>query len=107
MKLSNYNFFYNTDDNLVIAYNSRTNALAKIEKENYDFLQNSKDGILHFEDKKIEEDLKKGGFILEDNINELELLKLTRLQGQYNSSSLGLTLAPTLGCNFNCVYCYE
>ncbi len=55
----------------------------------------------------MEEDLKKGGFILENDINELELLKLVRLQGQYNSSSLGLTLAPTLGCNFNCVYCYE
>ena len=107
MKLSKYNFFYDTYEDLVIAYNSRTNALAKIEKENYNFLQNSKDGILYFEDKKLEEDLKKGGFILENDINELELLKLVRLQGQYNSSSLGLTLAPTLGCNFNCVYCYE
>ena len=53
------------------------------------------------------EDLKHGGYILRDDIDELELISLNLLQSRYSTSGLGLTIAPTSDCNFRCIYCYE
>lgn len=108
MKQSNYNIFYPYlgDENKYIAYNSFSNALALLDKEKYekyiDFCNNKNDL-----DEEFVEDLKKGLFLIEDNIDELELIRQGMLISRYNSDSFGVTIAPTLDCNFRCVYCYE
>ena len=53
------------------------------------------------------EDLYKGGFIVDNDFDELKELELRLLHGRFSSNSLGLTLAPTSDCNFRCIYCYE
>ncbi|MDU5949871.1 MAG: hypothetical protein E6Z15_22780, partial [Paenibacillus macerans] len=77
MKMSNFNFFYDfPEEQKVLAYNSRTSALALMEKENFksldNYIENPSASNL---DDTLMQDLKRGGFILEDNIDELELLK--------------------------------
>ncbi len=112
MKLSNYNFFYydfdsgHGKDNYLL-YNSRTNALAVLEKENYDILKNYEDGQVDNLDKEFLSNLKDGGYVVEDHINELELLRHRLLSNRYSQQGFGLTIAPTLNCNFDCTYCYE
>jgi len=111
MKSSKYNFFfkYSDDSNIVVCYNARTNALAKINQNLYDrYLQYMKGNTKALEDKEIK-DLIYGGFIIDRNVNELEILKERMYLDRYgnNHGNLAVTIAPTLKCNFACPYCYE
>lgn len=106
MKQSIYNFFYESEfDDKLIAYNSRTNCLALIEKERYAKIE----PLLanEYDDNELFEDLKRGGFIVDEKIDEKDIIRYERNCQRYNTAALGLTIAPTLGCNFNCVYCFE
>lgn len=106
MKVSNYNFFYeySKDKNKVIAYNSRTNALALMEKQKFeeyeDFVNNNK--VIN--DDQFVDELKKGSFLIEDDFDEKKLLRYIMFKGRSNSKGLALTIAPTLNCNFACTY---
>lgn len=51
--------------------------------------------------------LKKGGFIYDGDVDEVETLKFLQKSVQFSGNSLSLTVAPTLGCNFGCTYCYQ
>lgn len=100
MKESNYNFIYKYNDEYLI-YNSLKNFLAIISKSELSKFRCNKlslDEISQF---------KYGGFLIDDNFDELNYIKFNLLSSRYNNRSLGLTLAPTLDCNFDCVYCYE
>ncbi|QOR35742.1 radical SAM protein [Clostridium sp. 'deep sea'] len=108
MKLSKYNFHYKLNENTeeTLIYNSRTNALALIENDNFKYLSGESDNIV-VEDKELRKNLLHGGFLLDSNVNELDLIKIKMLKARFNNDSLGLTIAPTLACNFKCIYCYE
>ncbi len=51
--------------------------------------------------------LEEGRFIMQEDFNELAYLKVMTSARRFGSRSLGLTIAPTLECNFACTYCYE
>lgn len=51
--------------------------------------------------------LKNGQMIIEDNIDEIDLLKTQNYFMRFSNQAYGLTLAPTMKCNFDCPYCYE
>ncbi|MDO5048143.1 MAG: radical SAM protein [Anaerococcus sp.] len=100
MKKSNYNFIYEYESDYLI-YNSLKNSLAVLtDKELNDFNNDnlSYDEISQF---------KYGGFLIDDDFDELDYIKFNLLNSRYDKSSLGLTIAPTLDCNFACEYCYE
>lgn len=107
MKLSRYNFTYAFPNGVYAAYNSFSNALALINKTEYEFL--NEPGILSTDNltNKTIDSLRAGSFIIDDQVNELELIRERLLRSRYNTTSLGLTIAPTLNCNFRCTYCYE
>ncbi|WP_350343078.1 radical SAM protein [Proteinivorax tanatarense] len=109
MKESSYNFFYEfqKDPSKLIAYNSRTNSLALINKKDYAELKKYVENGVQIEDAKLLKELQKGEFLIEPDINELEILKFKMFASRYSSKGLGLTIAPTLDCNFACTYCYE
>jgi len=109
MKPSRYNFFFDfpEEPEKIVAYNSRTGALALMEKNNYDKYKNYVEKGIPIDDSKLIEDLKKGQFLIDDNVDELQLLRFNLWRSRFNDKNLGLTIAPTLGCNFACVYCYE
>lgn len=108
MKVSKYNLFYDfpNDSQKVIAYNSRSNALALIERENYSKYQDGIENITSIDDD-LAKDLKKGGFLIDKDVDELGLLRHNMLTSRYGSNHLSLTIAPTLDCDFACIYCYE
>lgn len=108
MKTSKYNFIKKFGGS-TIAFNAMTCALAEVNEEFLKILSDIDNG--NYDDTKYAQELisnmKHGGYILDDEIDELEKIQFFRNYEKYNDSSLALTIAPTLECNFKCVYCYE
>lgn len=108
MKLSRYNFLKKYDD-ATIFFNATTCALAVVD-ENFlrvveDVKNNSYDEKNY--DAQLIADMKSSGCLVEDDVDELERLEFYRNLEKYDMTNLGLTIAPTLDCNFRCKYCYE
>jgi len=108
MQVSKYNHVYKfyEDVNDKVIYNARTGALAIMDQEYIDAYEK----ILNneaLENEEIKSQFLRGGFIIEEGIKESDLLKMKMLSSRYSTDSLGLTIAPTMECNFDCVYCYE
>ena len=109
MKPSNYNFFfpYEADDDKVIAYNSFSNALALMNKEQHGVFKRFCDEGIAIDDSNFVEQLMAEHFIIEDSCDEIDRLRVRMLANRYSTRHLGLTIAPTSDCNFRCPYCYE
>lgn len=110
MKESKFNLFYRVenDKQKILAYNSRSNLLAIMDIEEFENFKNcSITNKYNDLDDVFLNELKRGYFLIDDSVNELEILRYNQQLARYNSTYLGLTIAPTLGCNFNCIYCYE
>lgn len=108
MKLSKYNFLRKYDHTTVF-FNSMTCALAIVD-ENFLRVYNDVEHGTYDESKydtKLIDDMKLSGCIINDDTDELQLIQFYRNQSKYDTSSLGLTIAPTLACNFRCKYCFE
>ena len=59
------------------------------------------------EEKSTLEVLKTHRFLIKDDFDEQAYLKLRFFVARYGNEALGLSILPTLRCNFRCVYCYE
>lgn len=91
----------------VVAYNSYTNSLIKLTDLEYEEYKSfSKDNSYKL-DIDFKDGLYKCGFLIDDSVDELDVLKYRMLSGRYDKRVLALTIAPTLNCNFRCIYCYE
>lgn len=115
MKISRFNSFANTDDGEVLAFNAYTHALVKLSRDTYRIYEKAltDDGHMVYDESDplvsaIIADLKKGGFLVDDNVNELDLLKYNHTRERYSvGGHVGLTIGVTTACNFKCTYCYE
>lgn len=109
MKKSKYNVIFEHDGKK-FAFNGISCALAEVSNNFLSFLKNIpqiKEALLNEEDKNLLRAMKKGGYILEDDIDELSLIKFRNYSGKFCRDTFFLTIAPTLSCNFSCPYCYE
>ncbi|MFZ2471599.1 MAG: radical SAM protein [Methanothrix sp.] len=59
------------------------------------------------ENKDYQNILIKNGFILNDDINELERIEYLYNANFFRTDEIGIVLVPTLQCNFKCPYCFE
>lgn len=108
MKLSKYNFLRQFDE-VTVFFNAMTCALAVVD-ENFlrvveDIKNNSYEETKY--DPKLISDMKISGCIVEDDVDELGRLEFLRNLSKYDMTKFGLTIAPTLDCNFRCKYCFE
>ena len=108
MKLSRYNFLRQFDD-ATIFFNAATCALAVVD-ENFlravDDVKNNSFDEKNF-DAQLIADMKSSGCLVDDDVDELERLEFYRNVSKYDATNFGLTIAPTLDCNFRCKYCFE
>ncbi len=110
MKPSRYNFFFEVDGGVTLAFNSNSGALAEIEKEHLPRIQNllkHPDQAESDMDKEFVDSLRGGGYLVGDAIDEISCLQVDANTYRLSSATLSLTIAPTLACNFSCDYCYE
>ncbi|MGN1388074.1 MAG: radical SAM protein [Bulleidia sp.] len=107
MKESRYNYFFQYDGK-DLAFNSMTCAFAEIDNDFYQAMQAVRQGESLAEmDKELLKKMEEGGYIIDDCADELRELRFRNMNGKFQSQNLGLTIAPTLSCNFACPYCYE
>ena len=106
MKSSKYNIFIENNDN-ILAYNSRTAALAEVSCDTYDEILKVLDTPNEEHEVKLKEDLMYGGFLVKDDFDELASIRHDMYKERFSTEALSLTIAPTADCNFRCPYCYE
>lgn len=105
MYLSKYNIIKEIDNETLI-YNTKSAGVLKLNNEYARELENLKNNKkCNKED--LMEALKQGAMLVDDNIDEDDLLKIQHSIAKLDNQSLGLTIAPTLECNFACSYCFE
>ncbi len=110
MKNSQFNtsFFYN--DKWVL-YNSLNNNFILLEPMVYELYQaaSNEDKLTEIANyhEELYDILLENGLIIENNINEVELVKELRSKVDFNEEHFHLTINPTMNCNFKCWYCYE
>lgn len=108
LKPSEYNFIY--DDlgkNQIVMYNSFTGALAVVKELQYAQFTNYLETGEEIKDKEFLDNLLKCGYLVPEDIDERFLVKERMMHGRYDYSRMSLTIAPTMACNFRCVYCFE
>jgi uncharacterized protein len=110
MKPSRYNYLTELADGTVLAYNGASGALVEIEREQWpriEFLMNHSERAHTDEDRQFVEHLIEGGYIVAGDLDELADFKLNSHSRRAQGTTLAMTIAPTLACNFNCDYCFE
>lgn len=114
MKASRYNFLLEEEDGIYIAFNSMSGALCSLEKNLYDIFKNvispdSADSLDMSDPETVAfiEDMKNAGFLVGDEVDEISLIREKFISNRFSGKGLGLTIAPTMDCNFDCVYCFE
>ena len=102
MKLSKFNNILDIDEGLII-YNAFSGGVLRLDEEHTKKFQ----ALFEEKDEKLIETLKKGNMIIPKDMDELVLLKHQSEIARNDTSTLSLTIAPTMACNFRCPYCYE
>ena len=111
MKWSTYNHLFESQKFGYLLYNSESNSFAKLNKDMFYLLNEI--AIDSNKINKLDESSLKSlvtSKILIDEKNERDFFYEKKFNYQFNSfdsSNLGLAIAPTTHCNFDCPYCYE
>ncbi len=112
MKASRFNRLVEARDGAFLLFNAYTTALAEIDPVDVEFVRACLEdpGAAAAADdhrRELLEGLERGGFLVEDEIDELARIKVAMFRDRFRTDRLMLTIAPTLDCNFRCDYCYE
>ena len=109
LKASKYNIIFEHDGK-ILAFNSFTTSLAEVDSDFLRLLENiEKSDVdnLNEKDTELLEQMKRGNFVIDDEVNELDLLKVSSFTSKCRNQHFAFTVALTLQCNFDCPYCYQ
>jgi uncharacterized protein len=109
MKQSRYNIWVEGGDSFYV-FNGVSGALRRVSLDDYEALQ-----VFLASDPEREvacspallAELVQGRMLVSDGCDELEILSKRYESSRWNTKHLGLTLVTSLGCNFDCPYCFE
>jgi uncharacterized protein len=109
MKWSKYNHLFESSKYGYLLFNAETNAFAKLDKETFEKLKiiEENDENINELDSDLVSELKEADVLVNDPIHFLYKKRLHYYFNAFESSNLGLAIAPTTNCNFACPYCYE
>jgi uncharacterized protein len=87
-----------------IVFNTMSRSVILMDDEVYTLIKNNSIDEI---DDNILRSLKKENIIVDDDADELEMLKIRFNRGKYKATSVGITVIPTHACNLACTYCYQ
>lgn len=103
---SRYNIMVPLLRDRVLIYNSMSGASAVLESKDAELLHSIESLELDSTEAGVS-DLVRGGFVVAGDTEELEILREQYNAQRYDPNAMILTIAPTLGCNFGCDYCFQ
>ena len=109
-KASKYNYFIPTNDGKVVAFNAMSRCLGQMDKKDYKLYQKIVNGEMVESTEVLEdllEKLKKGNFLIPKTRDEIQQIKARHYMARFGKQGFGLTIIPTMECNFACDYCFE
>lgn len=110
-KASHYNHFVPSEGGKRLAFNAMSCGLAEMDEESYQVYEalagGDGDGVDRQKHAELIENLKKGGFLIDPDLDELAAIRAAHYRARFGNRGFGLTIIPTLRCNFACDYCYE
>lgn len=105
-KYSRYNIETFIGEDTVNVWNSRTGSIVILNRDEYDNLVVGNFG--HRGIASIIDNLVKQGIIVNEKLDEFQAIIFKSKQKQLQlTDKFSVVIAPTLGCNFNCFYCFE
>jgi len=107
LKVSRYAHVFHYPDGLILAYNSLFGNLLKLEGQSGSDIAAVLEGHTPSLNSPYQDDLIEAGFLLESDIDELNVVKEIWRKGRRKKGDVMLTILPTLSCNFRCPYCFE
>ncbi len=107
-----YNTLFRSEKSGFFLYNALSGFMLELDKEHYETAAGLREGREGFEPQKDSEFpafLEEHGFLAqrEDELLQLMQLQYDRNAACFSTSTIGLTICPTLFCNFSCSYCFE
>ncbi len=106
MKKSEYNFYTQDKNGRTILYNLISGAVIGLNDYYTNLYLNGKQEQWQ-KDTDFIENMQKGGFIINKDIDEKKEIDRLSLNTRNDNKTISFTIAPTLACNFKCIYCYE
>lgn len=107
-KQSFYNHLINLEDGQFLLFNARTLAMVIVDKEQYSEIIKVFNSLDTFEaDNQLIDSLSYGGFLVPKHFDEKKSISNALWSARKNKKYCSITIAPTMGCNFNCNYCFE
>jgi uncharacterized protein len=91
----------------VLVFNAFTGSLLELSEQDYDLVQSVLEGnTTSTGNAELDRRLVQSGVLLPNDFDELDALR-GRRHDRRPQGYLGVTIAPTLRCNFRCTYCFE
>ncbi|HPJ29789.1 MAG TPA: TIGR04463 family radical SAM/SPASM RiPP maturase [Methanothrix sp.] len=105
--VSRFNIIIPLKDKRCLAYNSFNGGMALWEPPELEAYESVRDGKYPNDNDGVLKDLMDGGFIFPGYVDEIGILYRQYFRHRYDRSTMILTVAPTMGCNFGCDYCFQ
>ncbi len=105
-KFSRFNHIIPTATDVVI-FNAFSTKMCIIPKHEYKKMEHMSLTKIETSNKPYFDKLRANGSIIDSSMNERDILRNRVESDKNNTSHLSFTIAPTMGCNFDCPYCFE
>ncbi|MGB7730407.1 MAG: radical SAM protein [Candidatus Acidiferrum sp.] len=107
MKQSRYNIWAEAEDGGSYLFNGISGGLKHLSSHEREAVEAFTTGAYVDCSAKLLEGLVRGRMLIPDDANELKMLSDQYNRSRYDTSHFGVTLVTSLGCNFDCPYCFE
>lgn len=107
MYWSKYTILSKSEKYGYLLFNTMSLAFIRINEQDIDMwkkLRETPDSYTNFQNYDF---LIKARILVDNQEDDLNVYLADVLKNRYNSSDMALTILPTRGCNFGCIYCYE
>ncbi len=107
-KSSKFNQFFPNND-YILLFNGLSRACVKIDHAEFAKIKEIllKKIECNGEDSPLQDILKQNGFIIRDDINEIDTLEYLYNSNYFRTDEINIVLVPTFQCNCKCPYCFE